>query len=241
MTPMSTTDAVGQVEYPESDGKPMGETDTHRTWMMRILDLLSFRYREQNVYVASDLLVYYEPGQPTRFVVPDDFIVLDCKPGARRVFKTWEEGRVPDVVFEVTSRGTSTEDIVEKPKIYENMGVREYFLYDPTGEYLNPALQGYRLQDGVLTEIDKNDGRLACQSLGLELQLADGALEMIDVASGKPLLSEAESYRQEAERQRQDAERQRQDAERQRDARLVAEQRIRELEQELERLRKRDG
>ena len=46
------------IEYPESDGKPMGETDLLRDWMFRILELLRFRYRGQRVYIASDLLVY---------------------------------------------------------------------------------------------------------------------------------------------------------------------------------------
>ena len=34
-----------EVEYPETDGRPMGETDLHREWMQRIIDLLKYRYR----------------------------------------------------------------------------------------------------------------------------------------------------------------------------------------------------
>ena len=101
----------------------MGETDLHRLWMTRILDILKYRYRNQRVYAASNLLVYYEEGHPTRFVVPDDFVVLDCDARLRGVFKTWEEQRVPDVVFEVTSRSTSREDWVDKPPVYQRMGV----------------------------------------------------------------------------------------------------------------------
>ena len=135
---MRAAQVEDQVEYPESDGKPMGETDLHRDWMIRILEILRYRYRGQRVYVASNLLVYYEEGLPRKFVVPDDFVVLDCDPHRRRVFKTWEEGRVPDVVFEVTSRGTRSDDESFKPQIYERLGVQEYFLYDPSNEYLRP-------------------------------------------------------------------------------------------------------
>jgi hypothetical protein len=34
-----------EIEYPETDGKPMGETDVHRLWMIRLYDLLKHRYR----------------------------------------------------------------------------------------------------------------------------------------------------------------------------------------------------
>ena len=87
------------VEYPESDGQPMGKTDLHRDWMFRILEILRYRYRNQQVYVASNLLVYYEEGVPHRFVVPDDFVVLNCDPGRRRPLQRW-------VPLEVTANGT---------------------------------------------------------------------------------------------------------------------------------------
>ena len=90
---MSILSFSESIEYPESDGEPMGETDLHRDWMVRILEILRQRYRGQRVYIASDLLVYYEEGNPAKFIVPDDFIVLDCDPGRRRTFKTrWSSG-----------------------------------------------------------------------------------------------------------------------------------------------------
>jgi Uma2 family endonuclease len=226
--------AQDQIDYPESDGKPMGETDLHRDWMIAILDRLRHRYRGQQVYVASDLLVYYEAGQPTKFIVPDDFVVLDCQPHRRRIFKTWEEQRVPNVVFEVTSRGTSSEDIITKPVIYERMGVKEYFLYDPTAEYLKPALQGYRSVDGTMTVIEPLDGKLQCETLGIELYLDGTQLVMRDSDTQLPLLTEAESERNEKE-----VERTQREAEQA--ARLAAEARVRELEAELRRLRDEEG
>ena len=82
-----------EIEYPESDGKPLGETDTHRNWIIRLIDMLSYRYRTQRVYVSGDLLVYYIEGRPTKFIVPDVFVVKDCEPGERRVFLIWAEQR----------------------------------------------------------------------------------------------------------------------------------------------------
>jgi Uma2 family endonuclease len=256
---MSLTQIPSHIEYPESDGKPMGETDLHRDWMFRILEILRFRYRGQRVYIASDLLVYYEAGQPTRFIVPDNFVVLDCDPGRRRIFKTWDEQRVPDVVFEVTSRGTSSVDILEKPVIYERMGVKEYFLYDPTGSYLNPALQGFRLVDGVLVEIPRSHGALACHTLGINLRLNEDDLILIDSESGKPLLTkeEAETEAKEAayaereierdakevERAAKEAERAAKEAERaakeaERAARIALESQLLQLQAEIEQLKR---
>jgi len=213
-----------EIFYPESDGKAMGETDLHRDWMVRILEIMKQRYANQHVYTASDLLVYYEEGNPTKFIVPDNFVVFDCDPGRRRIFKTWVEKRVPDVIFEVTSRGTSSVDIIDKPVIYERMGVKEYFLYDPTAEYLNPALQGYRLNsERVLHEIQPIDGRLMCETLNMELFLRESDLVFIDADSGEEVLIRAEVEYHARQQERA--------------ARETAEARVRELETELRRLK----
>jgi hypothetical protein len=65
-----------EVEYPETDGRPLGETDLHREWMIRMIDLLKYRYRGQRVYVSGNLLMYYEEGDPSHFVVPDPMVRL---------------------------------------------------------------------------------------------------------------------------------------------------------------------
>jgi hypothetical protein len=47
--------------YPESDGKPMAETDTHRKLMMDfILMLEDYFENNDDVYVSGNLLMYYE-------------------------------------------------------------------------------------------------------------------------------------------------------------------------------------
>ena len=134
-----------EIEYPESDGRPIGETDLHRWWMIQIHQLLEHRYRSQNVYLGCDLLLFYVEGDPKKFVVPDNFVVLDCKPGFRRSYKIWTEAHVPNVVFEVTSHKTKKQDETLKPQVYAQIGVQELFLFDPTLDYLAPALQGYQL------------------------------------------------------------------------------------------------
>jgi Uma2 family endonuclease len=119
---------VSTVNYPESDGKPMGETDRHRDAMVRHIELLKYHYRGQKVYVSGDLLVYYEEGNSKKYVVPDAFVVKGIEPGRRRIYRIWMEGKAPDVVIETTSRKTMRKDTVVKPALYAQLGIQEYFL-----------------------------------------------------------------------------------------------------------------
>jgi len=194
---MSLLTSRAEIEYPESDGKPMGETDLHRDWMIRILELFKYRYREQQVYVSGDLLVYYEEGVPREFVLPDVFVVTDCDPRRRQVFKTWVEGRSPDVVWEVTSRSTKRNDEILKPQAFAKMGVKEYFHYDPTAEYLLPPLRGFRWTGNEYREIEPErsagPAALLCRELGILHHLEAGALVMTDSQTGQRLLTSAEA------------------------------------------------
>lgn len=231
---MSTTSIPAEVFYPESDGKPMGETDLHIHWMIRLRDILKWRYRDQQTYVGTDLLVYYEEGNPRKFVVPDVFVVKDCDPGFRRIYKIWDEPAPPQVVFEVTSLNSMRQDTKFKPRIYDAIGVLEYFVYDPTADYLRPPLRGFRRSDRGFVSIEPDvDGWLTSQWLDLKLRMeADGSLVLKDATTGERLLTEAEAAYQAQERERiaREAEQK---------ARM-AEQKAREAaEAELERLRER--
>ena len=213
---MALIQTKGEIEYPDTDGEPMGESDWHIEWTIRLRELLKWRYRESSVYVGSDLIIYYQEGEPRKSVVPDGFVVLNHSAHKRRIFKTWEEGRVPDVVFEFTSLSSKTNDTLHKPHIYGLLGVKEYFIYDPEQEYLNPPLQGFRLCEGEYVEIEPDEHDvLRCETLGLALCIVDHELQLLDATSGTPLLTqaEAEAERAEAEAERAEAEAERAEAE----------------------------
>ena len=228
---MSTLFSRVEMDYPESDGKPMGETDWHIDAIIRLRDMLRLRYRGEQVYVGSDLLVYYVEGEPRRFVVPDVFVVFDCVPKERRTFKIWEEKRTPDIVFEITSRSTAREDEVFKPKFYEQIGVKELFLFDPTGDYLVPQLQGFRFVDGALVAMSRQNGQLHSEVLGVDISIHDTKLQLIDSRTGSEVLTgeEFERHAKEFERQAKEFERQ---------ARIVAEAKSERVQAELDQLRK---
>ena len=128
----ATTATQKPIHYPESDGKPMGETDVHIDALIYLREALKDYFRDESqVYVAGNMFLYYEEGNPAACLAPDVFVVQGVAKGERRTYKLWEESQPPTVVFEITSRGTQLEDLGTKRAVYAMLGVREYFLYDP--------------------------------------------------------------------------------------------------------------
>src|SRR5437764_994722 len=116
------------IEYPETDGKPMAETDVHATLMIELRSALEAFFRHApDIYVSGNLLLYYEEGNPRKSVAPDVFVVRGVSKEQRRIYKLWEEGHAPDVVFEISSRSTYKEDLQRKWHLYAQLGVAEYY------------------------------------------------------------------------------------------------------------------
>ena len=218
--------------YPDSDGKPMGETEYHILAIAHLYDVLRpwFHSRE-GVHVAADMLLYFEKGNPAAVRGPDVMVSKGVRgKHLRRSFRTWEEGVAPAVIIEVTSVSTKEEDQFEKPAVYARLGVREYFLFDPIGEYLRPRLQGFRLIDGVYVPLTSGEvDRLSSAELGLDFVVDAHLLRVIDPKTDHRLPTR-EEYQEQLKLARREA----QQAKR---AAAKAERRSAELEVELERLR----
>jgi Uma2 family endonuclease len=195
------------VHYPETDGEPMAETDLHRDEMADTIALLKRRYRDDPMaYVAGNLLIYYEEGNPAARFAPDVFLVLGVPKRRRRIYKLWEEKRAPSFVLEVSSRGTRLEDKGTKRELCAELGVSEYFLFDPEADYLKPPLQGFRLQGGRYEPIADDAGRLRSEVLGLLLARdVEGRLRFVDPATGAQLLRIDERAEHEATRANREA------------------------------------
>lgn len=188
-----------EIVYPSSDGKPMAETDVHRDWMVTNIDRLERFFAGRKVYVSGNLLIYYQKGDPRKCLAPDTFVVKNCKAGKRDIFKIWQERRKPDFVLETTSKTTRREDSGPKKKKYALIGVKEYFLYDPFGDWLNPPLQGFTLVAGSYERIMPDaDGGVLSKELGIRFVLEHGDLAMFDAATGERLLSSRERVAQAA-------------------------------------------
>ncbi len=231
------------IEYPESDGQPMAETE-HQLWpLMYAIEALKLHFQDrQDVYVVGNMFLYYQQGNRHAVVAPDCFVVFGVSTRKRRIYKLWEEGKAPSFVLEITSDSTRTEDQVSKRRLYANLGVEEYFQYDPTDDYLKPPLQGLRLVNGEYEPLPTQsvNGALSVYSpvLGLEMRAYLGREEFrfIDPTTGRPLPSYAEARQQATEARRQADEAQRQVAE-EAARRQAAEAELERLRAELARLR----
>ncbi|MFY9821856.1 MAG: Uma2 family endonuclease [Thermoanaerobaculia bacterium] len=200
--------------------------------------------------MGGNLFFFYEKGNPKARVAPDVLLAQGVRKWNRLNYKVWEEGP-PAFVVEVTSRKTRTKDQQVKKPLYERLGVKEFVLFDPFGEYLWPPLQGFRLLRGRYQPIPlEADGSLRSRTTGLWLRREGQRLRLVDVKTGEPVLWEEEM---EAARAREAAARQaaearaageakaRQAAEARASeeaaARRIAEEQLRVLEEELKRLK----
>jgi Uma2 family endonuclease len=236
--------------YPTASKKPMPETDWHRELMVMLIHTLRDFYAGQRVYVSGNLLIFYEEGDRRRHISPDVFVVRGVEGHDRPNYLIWEEGRGPEVVIELTSSSTRRADQTTKRGLYQDtLRVREYFLFDPDGDYLDPPLQGFRLRKGVYQPIHFVGRRLPSQVLGLHLERDGRTLRLWDPDMQGWLLTRDER-RQQTEQRAQHAE---QHAEEEAQARALAEQRAAQesqarahaeqhaaaLAEEIERLRRR--
>jgi Uma2 family endonuclease len=207
------------IEYATSDGKPMAETDIHYLLMTALRQTLDhFFADEPTIYVSGNLLMYYVRGNNRKHVAPDVFVVKGVEKKTRLYFKTWEERRTPNTVIEITSKTTRKEDIDTKFVLYrDTLKVKEYFLFDPFGDYLKPdRLRGFRLRKGEYEPIALVDGRMPSKELGLHLERSGDDLRLYDPLKNAWLLTpdeRAEQERQRAERAEQEVERLRKEIE----------------------------
>ena len=180
------------VEYPTRDGRPIAETDLHYLRLTgAAYGLRKFLAGRDDVYVGSNLMVFDEPGNPRRYLSPDIFVAFGVRSGSRDLFKIWEE-KPPSFVLEITSKITRREDERTKRQRYAQWGVPEYFLYDPRAEWVEPPLQGFRLQGRRYRRMPEcvlpNGKRgLECKTLELYLWLRDTELRLYDPSSGRDL------------------------------------------------------
>ena len=195
------------VDYPCSDGRPMAESDFQLEPLVYAITALRthFADREQ-VYVAGDMFLYFREGDPEAVVAPDVFVVVGAPKHKRRSYRLWEEPKAPDFVLEVTSHSTRKEDRGRKREVYASLGVGEYWLFDPTGDWLAPRLQGLRLHEGEyrpLPSVALVDGGLSLRSEALGLGVRhdeDGRLRFRDPQTGEDLPAH-EEMRERVERE----------------------------------------
>lgn len=183
---MTATLPVAQSEifYPSADGEPVAETYDHFYVLLTTLAVLKQYLAEAQATVLANQFMYYAQGYPKLRVAPDVMVIFDVTPGGRDNYKIWEEGQVPSVIFEMTSSGTKDQDQIFKKTLYEQLGVKEYWLFDPKSEWQEEQLRGYRLRGEIYEPI--SDSR--SEPLQLRLQAEGRLINFYREDTGEKLL-----------------------------------------------------
>ncbi|MFN6518316.1 MAG: Uma2 family endonuclease [Nostoc sp. CreGUA01] len=220
MTATLPVSVESEIFYPSADGQPVAETYDHLYALLTTLEVLKQYLADRQATVLANQFLYYAQGFPKLRVAPDVMVIFDVAPGGRDNYKIWEEGQVPTVIFEMTSFGTKGNDEIFKKTLYEQLGVKEYWLFDPKGEWVEQRLRGYRLRGEIYESIDDGrseplqlrlaiEGKIIAfyrEDTGEKLLIAD---ELIEALRQEVLARQQAEERAEAERQRAETERQR--------------------------------
>lgn len=182
---------TSEIFYPSSDGEPLAETQQHVLAILMTLALLRLYLQDQQAVVFADQFLYYIEGNPRARVAPDVMVVFDIEKRLYANYKIWEGKQTPAIIFEVTSAGTKEVDWNFKKTLYEQLGVTEYWLFDPYGEWVAEKLQGFRLnEDDIYKPISDN----CSQVLQLRLQAEEYLIGFYRLDNGEKLLTPEELY-----------------------------------------------
>ena len=188
----------------------------------------------ETTLVAGERYITREPGAPAAGrMAPDLIVAFNADPEAYRDDNGYvisQQGKPPDFVMEIASRSSGQRDVEDKGPAYAALGITEYWRFDQTGDFHGTGLAGDRLVEGQYEPIPietLEDGALQGYSAVLDLFIRweHGELRWHDPETGQHIVTF------EDERNRADGERARANAEQ--EARMTAEARIRELEEEL--------
>jgi Uma2 family endonuclease len=179
-------------DYPMSGNRTMPSTQHERA--QRTVAILLEEIIAPDDIAPVELMMLLDPTNWRRHLTPDVFLArgvgeFDPIYGVpRRQYRIWDEGKVPDLVFEGASPSTKDRDSAGKKDDYAALGVGEYVQFDPLGELLSPRLQVHRLNAFGRYErtAPEEDGAVRCVTLPDYDWLIDGyLLRLRDRATGR--------------------------------------------------------
>jgi Uma2 family endonuclease len=180
--------------YPDTNGRFMGDTDYHSIAISGLREGLEDHFADvPDVYVATNIVWYYKRGDARCRRDPDVLVAKGVGKHRRRSFRSWEEKCVPRTLFEIASRRTWRRDLGNKRELYERLKVKEYFVFDPEGCYLNPVFRGWELVRGLYVPLRAAaDGSLVSKELRLRFLPEDAKLRFLELRTGRPILTRLE-------------------------------------------------
>ena len=200
--------AGAEIHYPDSDDEPLPDGRYQEPYFTEIVGTVREHFRDRpDVEVSGNTFIYYEEGNPRRFISPDLHVTLGVTAEGfasmdyRNTYLVWEIGKPADFVLEIASESTALRDVTEKRALYARIGFGEYWRFDGSGgDFYGEALVGeYLGTDGQYHRFDvtpDEEGRPHGYSPALRLWLywEDGQLRFFDPATGEWLRTRAEEH-----------------------------------------------
>ncbi|MDE0420988.1 MAG: Uma2 family endonuclease [Gammaproteobacteria bacterium] len=184
--------------YPFKDSARV-ESTRHFDARAHLVHVVRVRYAERkDVFAAADMGLYFERGNRRALVVPDGMVVFGIDNHPDLSYKLWEHLKAPDLVLEVLSKYTWRKDVYDKPALYHDLGVREYWLFDPKGRRRDGggALEGWRrTPDGVWEAAATAGDGFVSEVLGLELLACNAELRFRELGARDVLPDAVETSR----------------------------------------------
>jgi Uma2 family endonuclease len=228
---------AAEAEARTEDNQPVDNMLSERQ-MHLLFDALHSSWKPTNpkgeprrFFVIVNVGIYFRTFSPP--IVPDVALVMDAELTEGYQYKNdltyfaWDYGKVPDVVIEIVSNDDGGED-TSKLEIYEEIGVKNYVIFDPLLRLSDEMLRFYRLT----TEGYKQTQSTFFPRIGLGVKVwpgtfgekkydqwlrwcdKDGTLIPTGAEQQQRAAREAERAEREAERAEREAERAEREAER---------------------------
>ena len=242
---LNPTAIADEVTFPDAnqliteDDTPVDNFASAKQQRLLVSSLYSSAWRAEPFLAEANVGIYHTITQPA--VVPDVFVSLDVQVPAdwwdkpNRCYLMWNFGKPPEIVLEIVSNRVGNE-LADKLRIYAQMRVGYYVVYDPARQLGDQPLYVYELRGLHYTE--QAEPWLEQVDLGLTLWQgefegrpetwlrwcdASGALLLTgdEKAEQEHQRAEQEHQRAEQEHQRAEQEHQRAEQERQRAERLA--------------------
>lgn len=183
-------------------------SDFHREEQVACYQALKERFPLPDTYVSFERWLIVTLDDRVRKVQPDLLVAIGVPHLSHDEYDPAYEGKAPDVLMEWLSPSSLKADLVEKPRDYARMGVREYFVFNPNARFAVPRIQGWRLRrEGEKEALPTGDeGCVASEVLPVRFCIVREQLVALDRETGEPLtVADAERQRRleaEAEVQR---------------------------------------
>jgi Uma2 family endonuclease len=173
--------------YPDSYGRSLAESEFHNGAIILLREgLEAFFAPRADVYISSQIDMYYRQGDRTIREDPDVLVAMGAAgKHKRRAYRVWQESVAPRAIFAIASERTWQRDLTQRRALYAEIGIKEYFVFDPECRFVAPRLQGFSSNDGKSLPIKpRRDGSLVSKALGLILRPEGETLRVVDSKTG---------------------------------------------------------